>query len=64
MSERVTLRDIQDAIQRLEDKVGKKLDDHEQRIRVNESFRYKLYGIAAIVGFLIGLIADYIRDTI
>lgn len=56
----VTLRDIQNAIERLEDKIDERLNDHEKRIRDNEGFKWKLYGAIGVVSF----IASYIWDRI
>jgi len=68
MSNQEILKDIDDKLQRLEDRIvrefGKKIDDHETRLRANESFRWKLIGAMSILSFAATYIWDWLKGSI
>lgn len=65
MSEqRITQRDIYEIVQRVEDKMDKKFEDHEERIRKNESTRTQLFTIAGVISFVISFLGEEIKRRI
>jgi len=58
--ETVTLRDVYDAVNRLEDKFSKRLDDVEDDVENLKSFQNKSLGILSILSLFVGSISSYI----
>lgn len=63
MKGQITLTDIDDRLDRLEQRIirefGSKIEDHEKRIRENEQFKDRLYYLVTIVPILISLVVGY-----
>lgn len=64
MRDDVTLRDIYEAVNRLEDKFDKRLKDVEEDIDKLESFQNKALGVAAVLSSFISLIATFIWNKL
>ena len=64
MSDRVTLRDIYERFDRLEDKLDRRFIRLENKVELLETFRDRAYGMIAVVGTFSGIIASYIWKKI
>lgn len=61
MSEdRVTLRDVYDALSRVEAKYDKRFEKIEQDIDQIKSFQNRMYGIAAVLSVFVSSAASYV----
>lgn len=56
------LRDIERAINRLEDKIDVQIKDHESRLRILEKQSYKLLGVSGFVGGLLGIFGSQLKE--
>lgn len=63
MSE-VSLRDIERAINRLEDKIDVEIKDHENRLRSIEQYQNKLLGASAVISLIAGYFGSYVKGII
>ena len=54
MNGKVTLRDVYDVVNRLEDKMDTRLKEIERCVEQNTNFRYKLLGCAGVIGAVAG----------
>lgn len=61
---RVTLKDVYEVVNRLEDKMDTRLKDLEDRVETNESFRNRFLGIAAVIGAFAGGAASIFWERI
>ena len=57
---KVTLKDIYDVMNRLEDKMDKRLSDIEGRVDILEDFKSRILGIAAIIAAFTGTVTAWI----
>lgn len=64
MKESVTLRDIYDAVSRLEDKMMVKIDRNETRIESLENNQSKAFGVIGFFALFISAGASYLWDKI
>lgn len=60
----VNLRDVYEIAERIEAKFDEKFNDHEKRIRANETFRNRALGITAAFSAFSSLIAAFVWDKI
>lgn len=58
------LRDIERAINRLEDKIDVQIKDHETRLRILEKQSYKLLGIGGFISVLLGMFGSQLKEWI
>jgi len=61
---KVTLRDIYEVVNRLEEKQDERLEKLENRVDTLENFRDRLLGIATVVGLFTGVVATWIWKKI
>jgi hypothetical protein len=60
---KVSLKDIYDVVNRLEDKMDKRLCDVETRVNVLEDFKGKMAGMTAIISTIFGaLVSWFIKE--
>ena len=57
---KVSLKDIYDVVNRLEDKIDRRMCDVENRVDVLEDFRGKVLGMAAMISVMAGTIAAWV----
>lgn len=60
----VSLRDVYDAVNNLEEKIDRKFEKFEDRVQNLESFRDRTFGFIAGVGGLFGTISSLIVNFI
>ena len=58
--ERVSLKDVLDVVNRIEDKMTKRIEDTEKRVDVLESFQSRALGILSVVTVFFSLVATWI----
>ena len=58
--DQITLRDIYDAVGKLEEKIDKRISKGEERIESLESFRDRSLGIISIVSVIVGGVFTWI----
>lgn len=63
-SEKITLRDIYDVVNRLEDKVDKRITNVEDDIKELKSFQSRAMGVASVMAAFVSLIATFIWNRI
>ncbi len=56
----VTLKDVYDIVDRLENKFDDQYKDHETRIRGMEAFQNRAFGILSLVAAFSGVITNFI----
>lgn len=56
----ILLKDVHDAVNRLEDKFDKRMIALEDRVEINESFRQKAIGMAGIIGAITSFAANWL----
>ena len=56
---KVTLKDIYDVVNRLEDKTDKRMCAIEARVDILEDFKGRVMGIAAIIGSIFGALVSW-----
>ena len=54
--ERVSLKDVLDVVNRIEDKMTKRIEDTEKRVDVLESFQSRALGILSVVTVFFSLV--------
>lgn len=64
MSKQVTLNDIYQVVNRLEDKMDDRLKEVEGRVNILEDFRGKALGIMAVVMFVLSGIFTWVWERI
>lgn len=57
--DRITLRDIYDAVNRLEDKLSKRIDAQDKKIEKVEGFQNKALGVLSIITLLFSSLITY-----
>jgi hypothetical protein len=62
--ERITLRDIYDAVNRLEDKLSKRIDGQDKKIERLEGFQNKALGIISIIMLLFSSLVTYFWNRV
>lgn len=62
--ERVSLRDIYSAVNRIEDKFDKRLDEMDREIANVKSFQNKTLGVLTAVSIFIGGFSSFVWDKI
>ncbi len=62
--DRVTLRDIYGALNRIEDKLEKRIEDLEAEVGVLKAFQNKALGILSIISVFVGLASTYIWNKV
>jgi hypothetical protein len=60
----ISLRDVYEVVNRLEEKFDERLADHEMRIRASERFINKALAIAGLGSAFVSLAASYIWEKI
>jgi hypothetical protein len=58
--DKVTLRDVYQAIGSLEQKLDKRFERVESKVEILEDFRSKLIGVSLIIGAFAGTIASWV----
>jgi uncharacterized membrane protein len=64
MTNKVSLKDIYEVVNRLEDKMDKRLCDVEDRVDILEDFKGKVLGIAVVISIAAGTISTWIWKKI
>jgi len=64
MSDRITSKDIYEAIERLDEKMDRRFGKLEGKVDGLESFRDKVYGIGAILVLFMGGLTTWVWDKI
>lgn len=62
--DKVTLRDVYDAINRVESKYDRRLERIEQDIDQIKSFQNKVYGVVGILSIFVSAAASYIWNKL
>ncbi len=62
--ERVTLRDVYDAINRVESKYDRRLERIEQDIDQIKSFQNKAYGVVGMLSMFVSAAASYVWNKV
>lgn len=62
--ERVTLRDIYSALNRIEDKLEKRIEDLEKQVDTLKSFQNKALGILSVISVFAGVISNYLWERV
>ena len=57
---KVSLKDIYDVVNRLEDKMDKRLCGVESRVDILEDFKGKIVGMAAIISTIFGALVSWL----
>jgi len=60
----VSMRDIYDAVQRLEDKMGQRIEKVEADVDSLKGFQNKALGILSVISLFASAIASFIWDKI
>lgn len=64
MAKNITLKDVYEVVQRLEDKMDGKFDKLDEEVKENTNFKNQLIGkmtvIFAIIGISVNMVWDYI----
>jgi hypothetical protein len=60
MSDKVSLRDVYNAVNSLEEKIGKRLDKIENRVDVLEDFKGRAIGMLSIFAIFSGAVSTWI----
>lgn len=60
----VTLKDVYEIVQRVEDKMDAQFSDHVKRIRENESFRARATAIFSFLSIFSGVVASYVWERL
>jgi hypothetical protein len=63
-TEKITLRDIYDVVNRLEDKVDKRITTVESEIKEMKSFQNRVMGVASVMAAFVSLLATFIWNRI
>lgn len=63
-TEQVSLRDIYQAVNRIEDKFDKRLDEMDKEIANVKSFQNKTLGVLTAVSIFIGGLSSFVWDKI
>ena len=63
-AERITLRDLMDGLDRLEEKFDKKINPLEERTRNLENNQNRAFGILSVVTVFIGAGSSYIWNKV
>lgn len=58
------LKDVYDAVNRLEAKLDKRITDLEHRVDILEDFKGKVIGVATVIGAFVGAITSWIWEKI
>ena len=56
---KVSLKDIYEVVNRLEDKMDKRLCDVEKRVDILEDFKGRILGMSAVVGSIFGALVSW-----
>lgn len=62
--ERITLKDVYDAVYRVEDKLGKRLDDQDRKIQELKDFQNRALGILSAGTMLFSALISYFWDKV
>lgn len=60
----VTLNNIYEVVNRLEDKLDKRMCELEDRVGVLEQFKARILGIGIIIGAFVGIFVDWIKSKL
>lgn len=64
MEDKVTLRDLMNAINRVDEKMDRKFEGLESRVRVMENFRSSAMGVIAVASAFFSVAATYIWNKV
>ena len=63
-NDNVTLRDVYDAVNRIEDKLTKRIDNVEEDVNELQSFQNRILGIATVLSVFISGAATFVWQKI
>lgn len=64
MKTKVTLKDIYQVVNRLEDKVDKRLKALEKKVDILETFKDRALGLAVVLGLMAGVVVDWFKKKV
>ncbi len=64
MTDRVTLKDVYDIVERLENKMDSRLQRDETRLENMENFQSRAIGIISVVMFFVSATSSYVWDKV
>lgn len=64
MSDKVSLKDVYDAIGDLRQEINQSLKDHDTRIRRNENARIQMMTVAGVISFVVSFLGEEIKQRI
>lgn len=62
--ERVTLKDVYEVVNRIEDKMSQRIAETERRVDILESFQSRTLGVLSIITVFISLAATWVWGKI
>lgn len=64
MSEKVTLRDVYDIVNKLDEKLDRRFVEMDRRVDAIESFKNKALGVASIFAIFSSVVTTYIWERL
>lgn len=60
MTKNITLKDIYEVVNRLEDKMDVRIADIEKRVDILEDFKGGVLGMAAVISAIVGIVGNWV----